>query len=276
MPAARGIRPQKRWGQHFLVDAAVNRRLIDCIAPASGAAILEIGPGLGALTRPLVEAGADVMALELDRTLVERLRAGAKSPRLIVVEGDALARNWTQMTREVWGDRPVTVIGNLPYYITGPLVARLWEESALGWTRAVFMCQAEVGARLAAIPGSPLAGAPTILLQTVGTVRRLFDVDPTAFDPPPQVTSTVIEVARRPVPAIEPLSALQAVVRAGFGQRRKMLPRALAALGPAPDWWKARLRDRGIDPGRRAERLTLEEWSVVTALWAQGRAGPWE
>jgi 16S rRNA (adenine1518-N6/adenine1519-N6)-dimethyltransferase len=259
-----------------LVDAAVNRRLIDCIAPASGAAILEIGPGLGALTRPLVEAGADVMALELDRILVERLRADAKSPRLIVVEGDALARNWTQMTREVWGDRPVTVIGNLPYYITGPLVARLWEESALGWTRAVFMCQAEVGARLAAIPGSPLAGAPTVLLQTVGTVRRLFDVDPAAFDPPPQVTSTVIEVARRPAPAIDPLSALQAVVRAGFGQRRKMLPRALAALGPAPDWWKARLRDRGIDPGRRAERLTLEEWSVVTALWAQDRAGPWE
>jgi 16S rRNA (adenine1518-N6/adenine1519-N6)-dimethyltransferase len=269
----RAVRPMKRLGQHFLHDAAVVNQIVEAAGPLAGSAVLEIGPGTGALTKPLVEGGADVVAIELDPYLADDLRAAIPDPRLTVVTGDAVLLKWSRVAAEVWGDRPLTVVGNLPYYITGPLVAHLWEETDLPWQRAVLMCQSEVGARLAAPPGQSPAGAPTVMLQAVADVARVFEVPAASFLPPPKVTSTVIVATRRAKPVIEPLSRLREVVRAGFGQRRKMLPRALSALGPSTDWWRARLAEAGIDPTVRAERLTLAEWRRVVELWAMRDGG---
>jgi 16S rRNA (adenine1518-N6/adenine1519-N6)-dimethyltransferase len=269
----RTARPLKRLGQHFLHDAAAIERIVEAVGPLAGSAVLEIGPGLGALTKPLVEGGAQVVAIELDPRLADELKAAVAHERLRVVTGDAVVLRWSQVAAEVWGDRPLTVVGNLPYYITGPLIAHLWEETDLPWRRAVLMCQSEVGARLVAPPGQSPAGAPTVMLQAVADVERVLEVPATAFYPAPKVTSTVIVATRKARPSVEPLAGLRTVVRAGFGQRRKMLPRALSALGPPTDWWRSRLAAVGIDPTVRAERLTLAEWQLVVDLWIRREGG---
>jgi 16S rRNA (adenine1518-N6/adenine1519-N6)-dimethyltransferase len=264
--AEQGLAPQKRWGQHFLTDPGVVARIVALVSAGPGVRCLEIGPGPGALTAGLLRAGAQVLAIEIDRGFARALRERWANYPLVVLEADALKVSWSRAVSDALGPGPLKIVGNLPYYIAGALVARLWEEPEMPWDQAVLMVQREAARRLLARPGEPECGAPSVLLHAVADVRRAFDVAPRAFYPVPQVTSTVIEVRRI---ARAPAPGLAAVVRAGFAHRRKTLRQALAGLGEDASWWDEALRRIGVDPNRRAETLRDEEWRRVAALWAE-------
>jgi 16S rRNA (adenine1518-N6/adenine1519-N6)-dimethyltransferase len=270
----RGFAPLKRYGQHFLVDSAVVDRIVAAILNGqAGARVVEVGPGTGVLTQPLLKAGATVLALEIDRGLAQDLARTLGGPHFAVEVGDALRLDWNALYEAHFGVGAYTLAGNLPYYITGPLIARLWDASGPRFDRAVFMLQREAADRLIAEPGQSGAGSPSVLLRTVGTVGRLFDIPPDAFFPRPRVWSTVVEItARRDRPA-ESLALWSEVVHAAFAQRRKMLRTTLARLGHTADWWSARLQAAGIAPTRRAETLTMVEWSQVVRIEDARRKG---
>jgi 16S rRNA (adenine1518-N6/adenine1519-N6)-dimethyltransferase len=261
----RGLRPQKRWGQHFLTDRGIIRRLADRILADRPRAVLEWGAGLGALTGPLLSAGCPVVAVELDHGLARHLRETWGAAPLTVVEIDALKCRWGAWWKAHGLPAPMVVAGNLPYYITGPLVAQLWEDRELPWQRAVFMMQREAADRLLAEPGTSRAGVPSVLVRTVGLPRRVFDVPAAAFYPMPDVDSTVVEVIRQDSWSPADSVAVKRLVQAGFGQRRKTLRRALGRLVHDDGVW-----DRaGVDASRRAESLSVEEWrALVTAVRA--------
>ena len=267
-----GLAPLKRYGQHFLVDRAVTDRLVAEIVSANPAPhVVEIGAGPGTLTGRLLAAGASVLALEIDRGLADQLSRTWSGPKLSIVVGDALKLDWGELARRHLGPGPVTLAGNLPYYITGPLIARLWEPGAPAWERAVLMLQREAADRLLAEPGTSPAGVPSVLIRTVATPRRVFDSAPEAFFPRPRVWSTVVALAAHGAPASPALWA--DVVHAGFAQRRKMLRTTLSRLGADAAWWTEALAARGIDARRRAEALSLEEWEHVVAAEATRQNG---
>jgi 16S rRNA (adenine1518-N6/adenine1519-N6)-dimethyltransferase len=265
----RGLSPLKRRGQHFLADTRIIRRMTEAIVGDECLPVLEIGPGLGALTGALLARGCAVLAVEVDRGLAQYLRDAWGASTLLHVEvADARARVWSALWEESGLPTPLVVAGNLPYYLTGPLVARLWEDEALLWRRAVFMVQKEVRDRILATPGTPGAGAVSVLIRAVGQPRGLLTVPPAAFYPRPQVTSAVFVVERHAAWPREEVVCLRRLVRAGFGQRRKTLRQALKSLGD-PDPWLAAV---GLDASRRAESLSLEEWHALTR--AVIRLGP--
>ena len=267
-----GLAPLKRYGQHFLVDSAVTARLVAEIVPAGTAPhVVEIGAGPGTLTGRLLAAGASVLALEIDRGLADQLSRTWSGPKLSIVVGDALKLDWDELARRHLGPGPVTLAGNLPYYITGPLIARLWEAGAPAWERAVLMMQREAANRLLAEPGTAQTGAPSVLVRTVATPQRVFDIAPDAFFPQPRVWSTVVALTAQRAPASPALWA--EVVHAGFAQRRKMLRTTLSALGADAAWWSEALAARSIDARRRAQALSLDEWEQVVALEAARRNG---
>lgn len=269
-----GLAPLKRYGQHFLVDPDITGRLVAAVVlDAAAPRVVEIGPGPGALTGKLLEAGATVLALEIDRGLARELSQVWSGPRLVIVVGDALRLNWQQLVDAHLGGGPFTLAGNLPYYITGPLLARLWNRDAPGWSRAVFMLQREAAARLVADPGTPGAGVPSVLIRTVADVRPLFDIPPTAFFPRPRVWSTVVELSAHDRRAGHDAALWSAVVHAGFSQRRKMLRTTLSRLGESPAWWTRELDAGGIAATRRAETLSMVEWEQVVRIEAVRRNG---
>ncbi len=267
-----GLSPLKRYGQHFLVDSAVTDRLVAAIVPSGTAPrVVEIGAGPGTLTGRLLAAGASVMALEIDRGLADQLSRTWSGPKLSIVVGDALKLDWADLASRHLGSGPVTLAGNLPYYITGPLIARLWQAGAPRWERAVLMMQREAADRLLAEPGTPQTGAPSVLIRTVAQPERLFDIAPQAFFPRPRVWSTVVALTARPTPTS--LELWPEVVHAGFSQRRKMLRTTLSGLGADAGWWSEALAARGIDARRRAQALSQAEWTQVVALEAARRNG---
>ncbi len=267
-----GLAPLKRYGQHFLVDSTITDRLVAEIVPAGTAPhVVEIGAGPGTLTGRLLAAGASVLALEIDRGLADQLHRTWSGPKLAIVVGDALKLDWDEQVRRHLGPGPVTLAGNLPYYITGPLIARLWEPGAPAWERAVLMMQREAANRLLAEPGTAQTGAPSVLVRTVASLARVFDIAPDAFFPRPRVWSTVVALTAERAPASPALWA--DVVHAGFAQRRKMLRTTLSALGADAGWWSEALAARGIDARRRAQALSLGEWEHVVAVEAARRQG---
>jgi 16S rRNA (adenine1518-N6/adenine1519-N6)-dimethyltransferase len=258
-----GRRPRRRLGQHFLCDPSVVRRIVEAANVGPTDAVLEIGPGLGALTDALVERAGVVRLVEMDAVLAERLRERyAASSHVRVVTGDVVALD----PRAFWGDvsRPGTVVANLPYNVSTPVLFRLLDWSAT-FPRAVLMVQREVASRLVAGPGTAERGILSVLVQARATVRICFDVGPRSFHPPPRVRSTVIDVRRSPTPAVPPdeWEAFRTVVRAAFGKRRKMLRGALrdvVAPGgrPAAGAIEAALAAAGVDPTARAETLPID------------------
>lgn len=254
--AAAGLRARKRWGQHFLCDPAVARRIVARAEVGPETTVLEIGPGLGALSDELAERAGRLYLLEIDRGLAARLRARyAGRPHVQVIEGDVLELPLADLIPEA----RVTVVSNLPYNISSPVVFRL-RDSRVRLPRAVLMLQREVAARLAARPGSADYGISSVLVQAVADVRLAFVVSRRSFLPPPQVDSAVVEVRWAPEPrvAVRDLSTFEAVVRSAFGQRRKMLRNALAGLlaDRGPDISSVFAR-AGVDPAARAETLDL-------------------
>jgi 16S rRNA (adenine1518-N6/adenine1519-N6)-dimethyltransferase len=250
-------------GQHFLRDAGVARAIVDLLAPTAQDLVVEIGPGEGALTEELARRGGRVIALEVDRALLERLRR--RLPTVEALEADARTWDYGLLTRPPGGR--VLVIGNLPYSVSKPIVAALLEARA-ALDRMVVMLQREVAERLAAPPGGKVYGALSVLTQAVCEVEVALRVPPGAFRPPPQVESAVVRLTpratRRVPPALE--GRFREVVRAAFSSRRKTLANALAGgLGLSLAAAREAATTSGVDPGRRAETLNVEEFVALTA-----------
>ncbi|WP_338063060.1 16S rRNA (adenine(1518)-N(6)/adenine(1519)-N(6))-dimethyltransferase RsmA [Wenzhouxiangella limi] len=246
-------RPRKRFGQHFLVDHQIIERLVRAIAPRPGERLLEIGPGEGVLTRPLLAAGAAVTAVELDRDLASSLadRLG-QPPRLDIVQGDILATDVVALA----GDQALRVVGNLPYNISTPILFHLFDHlAAIGDMH--FMLQKEVIDRLVADPGGREYGRLSVMASFFCEMNWLFDVPPEAFRPPPKVVSAIVRLRPKSLSEAElqVLPALDAVVRQAFGQRRKTLRNSLRGLLDSPS-----IEAAGVDPGTRPERLSLQEF----------------
>jgi 16S rRNA (adenine1518-N6/adenine1519-N6)-dimethyltransferase len=267
---ARGLSPKKSFGQNFLVDANISRRVAElAVGAGEGGTIVEIGAGLGALTEPLLARAAKVVAIERDRDLCPILReafAGAiAEAKLELVEADAKTIDLETLLSS--GPSPRILAGNLPYQLTGPLLERATALAA-NIDRAVFMVQAEVADRLTARAGSGEYGALTVFVSAAFDVVRALNVGRGAFHPRPQVDSTVIVLTPlRPPRAVE-TDAFRQAVRAAFAQRRKTLRNAWSSLGP-PDEVQSRADRAGIDLTRRGETLSVEEF----AKFAEGRAG---
>ncbi len=247
------LRARKRFGQNFLRDESVIRRIVAAVRPLPGERLLEIGPGRGALTGALLARDCRLLALELDRDLVPLLQQqfGA-NPNFTLQQGDAL-----QLDLAALGfDAPVRVVGNLPYNISTPLIFHLLAQA--GRIRDMhFMLQKEVVERLAAGPGSKTYGRLGIMAQYFCTVESLFEVPPGAFTPAPKVQSAIVRLTPHtvlPHPA-RSLPALERVVRTAFNQRRKTLRNALQELIDGD-----RIAALGIDPGARPERLALADY----------------
>ncbi|MDZ3822247.1 MAG: 16S rRNA (adenine(1518)-N(6)/adenine(1519)-N(6))-dimethyltransferase RsmA [Pseudoxanthomonas sp.] len=251
--------PRKRFGQHFLHDPGVLARIVAAISPRPGEALVEIGPGEGALTDPLLATGATLTVVELDRDLAERLRA-RHDPRLTVVEADALTVDFGALAAA--GGAPLRLVGNLPYNVSSPILFHCLDHlDAIADMH--FMLQKEVVDRMAAPPGDKTYGRLSVMLQARCTVTPLFDVGPGAFRPPPKVDSAVVRLQPRPAGELPVADAARfaAVVKAAFAQRRKTLRNALSGLLDAE-----RIAAAGIDPGSRAEQVPVEGFVALAAL----------
>ena len=240
-----GHRARKRFGQNFLQDKSVISRMLSAMAPGPDDALVEVGPGLGALTWPLLELGGQLTVIEIDRDLIARLEA-RDAPGLTVIPGDVLKIDLAALVP----DRTLRIVGNLPYNIGTPLILRLIEIHHR-LTDVHVMLQREVVDRLSAEPGIRAYGRLSVLVKAVFDVVPLFDVPPSAFDPPPKVHSAIVRLVPRATPASPAeLSALSQATRLAFAGKRKTLRNNLRThLEPAA------IEALGIDPQARAETL---------------------
>jgi 16S rRNA (adenine1518-N6/adenine1519-N6)-dimethyltransferase len=259
-----GLKPEKARGQHFLIHPHQARRIVAALELDPQDLVVEVGPGLGALTVFLAHQAARVVALEVDPDLAaylqEELFPGES--RVEVVCRDVLRFDFLELSRQA--KAPLVVVGNLPYQITSPLLFKLAEEKA-AISRAVLMMQQEVGARLTANPGTKDYGILSVLLQYHFAMVRLFSLGPANFYPPPQVTSVVMAlIPREPEPAAQDEAFFARVVKSAFATRRKTLRNTLAvrgsALGLTAAEVLAALELLNIDPGRRGETLGIPEF----------------
>ncbi len=244
---------RKRFGQHFLVDDGVIAAIVRAIAPRPGEAIVEIGPGLGALTQPLLERCGALTVVELDRDLAARLR---KRAGLDVVEADVLTVDFAALAERL--ARPLRVVGNLPYNISTPILFHL-----LGAVDRVadqhFMLQKEVVERMVAGPGGKDYGRLTVMLQWRYDIEPVLEVPPEAFDPPPRVDSAVVRMTPlREVPAVD-AARLSEIVTVAFSQRRKLLRHTLGR------WLEQHGLGAGFDLQRRAEEVPVAEYVALAA-----------
>ncbi len=252
-----GHRARKRFSQNFLHDAHYIDRIVGAIDPRPGERIVEIGPGLGALTAPLVERAGCITAVEIDRDLAARLQRRFGVDRLYLIEGDALHLDWARLAAE--DPHPLRIVGNLPYHISTPLLFALLPIAARVRDQH-FMLQKEVVDRIVAAPGGRDYGRLSVMLQFRYRASRLFVVPPGAFSPAPKVSSAIVRLVPRPaeeMPAVDE-AVFARIVTAAFGQRRKTLRNALAALLD-----EAAVRGCGVDPGARAETLPVEAFVAL-------------
>ncbi|MGB3545085.1 16S rRNA (adenine(1518)-N(6)/adenine(1519)-N(6))-dimethyltransferase RsmA [Rubrivirga sp.] len=247
------VRPKKRLGQHFLTDDAVIRQIVASVEALAGGGVVEIGPGEGALTGLLLQRYPEMVALEVDPESIAHLQA--RHPDLDVRERDVLEVDWPALAAELCAledDARLQVVGNLPYYITSPILFALLDARAhIG--RAVVMVQLEVADRLVAPPGSKTYGTLSVYFSLFARTEKLFDVSRECFRPMPSVESAVValDFAGVELPDIS-WKSLQRVVRAAFGQRRKMLRNSLGPLareaGVDLPEWAATLRPEAVSP----------------------------
>ena len=246
---------RKRFGQHFLVDRSVIDAIVDLIDPQPGQALVEIGPGLGAMTDPLVARCGALTVIELDRDLAQRLRQrSALNNVLNVIEADVLAIDFGALARA--SRQRLRVVGNLPYNISTPILFHL-----LGAAEQVvdqhFMLQREVVARMAAAPGSKDYGRLSVMLQWRYAIESVLDVSAQAFEPPPRVESAVVRMLPLPVlPAVDP-GLLTELVRVAFSQRRKLLRHTLGR------WLEERQFSGEFSLQRRAEEVPVTEYLAL-------------
>jgi len=254
--ARHGERPSRRYSQNFLVAESVVERIAAIAAPADGERIVEIGPGVGTLTAALLRRGARVEAIEKDPRMRAILEAElGPTGRFALVGEDAMALDLRALAPE----GRVAVVGNLPYAITGAIFRQL-VGGHRQVDRAVLMTQREVASRLVAEPGTKAYGPLSVFVGVVFAVEKVLDVSPGSFHPAPKVRSAVSVLTPREEPLADPDDpTFMAVVRGGFGQRRKTLRNALGKVDGAADAMAA----LAIDSGRRGETLSLAEWVAL-------------
>ena len=265
-----GLRPRKSLGQHFLIDAAALRRIADAAELTPADLVVEVGPGPGTLTRELLARAGSVVAVEKDERAAEGLRAGyADDPRLRVVAADMLDADPAELT----GGAPYTVVANLPYYAAAPILRRFLEASHRP-NRLVVLLQREVAESAVAAPGA--MSLFSVSVQVYAAARIVGHVKPGSFLPPPKVDSSIVRLDPYPRPRgfdSGEAAAFFDVVRAGFGTRRKQITNALAhGLGEDRARIAAALDEAGIDPKRRAETLTIDEWGALYRAVQETRA----
>ena len=254
---------RRALGQHFLRDAGMARAIVDLVAPTAADLVLEIGPGEGALTDQLVRRAGRVIALEVDRMLIESLRR--RLPALELVEADARTWDYGALARPPGGR--VLVVGNLPYSVGKPILQAL-VEARTAIAQMALMLQLEVAERVAAAPGGKTYGSLSVLTQLYCDTRLALRVPPGAFRPPPKVDSAVLQLRPLTAPrvAVADEARFHAVVRAAFAQRRKTLANAVAAgLGLSVTAVREAAGGAGIDPGRRAETLDIKEFAELAS-----------
>ena len=247
---------RKRFGQNFLHDQQVIDRIVASIAPKETDLLVEIGPGQAALTRPLMESGAELHLIELDRDLVDALQKRfSDNSNVFIHSCDALKANLPEIT----GERPFRLIGNLPYNISTPLIFHVLESAELVIDMH-FMLQKEVVDRMAAGPGSRTYGRLSVMTQFRSKVTPLFDVGPESFSPAPRVSSSIVRLQPLQSPPADAGSFdnLKQVVSAAFSKRRKTLRNSLKELLNADQ-----ILASGVDPGQRAEQLSLSQFAAL-------------
>jgi 16S rRNA (adenine1518-N6/adenine1519-N6)-dimethyltransferase len=242
---------RKRFGQHFLTDDGIIDAIVRAIDPSPGEPLVEIGPGLGALTKPLLERCKQLTVIELDRDLAARLR---KTAGLDVVESDVLKVDMPALAERLGG--PLRLVGNLPYNISTPILFHLL-ASAHCVADQHFMLQKEVVDRMAAGPGSKTYGRLSVMLQWRYDIESLIDVPPGSFDPPPQVDSAVVRMVPLPVVVALDMTRFEAMVASAFSQRRKLLRHSLGR------WLVSAGFTGEFDLQRRAEEVPVAEYVAL-------------
>ncbi|MBR5346302.1 MAG: ribosomal RNA small subunit methyltransferase A [Deltaproteobacteria bacterium] len=247
------------FSQNFLCDAEVAERIIAAAALRREEEAFEIGPGHGALTWRMLPLCRALHVVEIDRELLAELEQ-RRTEGLIIHAGDALKMDWAEFLTP-----PCTMVANLPYNISSPIFFRILEKRKL-FRRLVLMFQKEFGERLCALPGSRDYGAPSVLCRQYFDAQIVMEAPPRAFRPAPKVTSVVVALTplEQPRVAVEDERRFAAVVRGAFTQRRKTLLNSLRGAGFAEEGLVQKLEEAGIDPRRRGETLTLEEFAALT------------
>ena len=268
-----GLRAKHPFGQNFLADARIARQIADLATTPPGGAVIEIGAGLGALTRPLLDRASRVVAVERDRDLVPALRGdlgeSIAAGRLVVLEADAKQVDYGALLDGV--PSPKTIAGNLPYQLTGPLL-RITVEHSRRFDRAVYMVQLEVAERLVAKPSEPEYGALTVFVTAALDVERKMIVRRGAFYPQPRVDSAVVVLTPRTPPSCEETEEFRAVVKAAFAQRRKTLRNAWRALAGVNDEQISLAAERAeIDLDARGETLDPAAFARMASELARTR-----
>jgi len=245
--------PRKRFGQHFLHDEAVIDAIVRAIAPCPGQHMVEIGPGLAALTQPLVERLGQLTVIELDRDLAARLR---HNPQLQVIQADVLATDFAQLAA---AGHTIRVVGNLPYNISTPILFHLLTYAAHVQDQH-FMLQKEVVERITAAPATAAYGRLSVMLQWRYAVENILHVPPHAFTPPPRVDSAVVRMLPHAQPAAVDTALLQELVQVAFSQRRKLLRHTLGR------WLDVRGYSGGFDTQRRAEEVPVADYVALAGV----------
>jgi len=246
--------PRKRFGQNFLTDQGIIESIVDAIDPKPGQPLVEIGPGLMALTQPLVERAGQITVIELDRDLAARLRT---KPQLNVIESDVLKVNFTALAQDL-GVPKLRVAGNLPYNISSPILFHLLEHVNVVQDQH-FMLQKEVIDRMVADAGNSDYGRLSVMLQWRYAMENVLFVPPESFDPPPKVNSAVVRMVPRAQPADLNPQLLEELVRVAFSQRRKILRNTLGK------WLEEKGFSGEFDLQRRAEEVSVAEYEALAA-----------
>ncbi|MGH7057716.1 MAG: 16S rRNA (adenine(1518)-N(6)/adenine(1519)-N(6))-dimethyltransferase RsmA [Acetobacteraceae bacterium] len=252
------MKANKRLGQHFLHDPAIIARIVAAVSPQPGERIVEIGPGRGALTRPLAQSGATLTVIELDRDLAAALAGDPELSGIEIIRADALDVDYATLA----DDAKLRVVGNLPYNISSPLLFRFL-EAAGHISDMTLMLQREVVERMVAVPDTRAYGRLTVMLAARCRVERLFTVGAGAFAPAPKVESAVTRLVPHAVPSFDPgdWTLFERLVRAGFTARRKTLRNALHGLAD-----EATLCTAGLDPGARPGTVSPAGYANLSRL----------
>ena len=253
---------RKRFGQHFLTDGGVIDAIVRAIAPRPGEPLVEIGPGLGALTQPVLERCGALTVIELDRDLARRWR---ERQGVTVIEADALTVDFAALAD--MANAKLRIIGNLPYNISTPILFHLLAVAHRVQDQH-FMLQKEVVDRMAARPGNTDFGRLTVMLQWRYSIESLFDVAPTAFDPPPRVQSAIVRMRPLAKPPVLDEARLSALVMLAFSQRRKLLRHTLGR------WLDEQGFGGQFDVQRRAEEVPVAEYVALAQAVSAGRTAP--
>jgi len=253
--------PRKRFGQHFLTDQGIIECIVQAIAPKAGQAMVEIGPGLAALTQPLVERLGQLTVIELDRDLARQLR---QHPQLAVVEADVLKVDFTQLAKDACaGIQKLRVVGNLPYNISTPILFHLLDAVNVIEDQH-FMLQKEVVDRMVASPSTSDYGRLSVMLQWRYAMENVLLVPPQSFEPPPRVNSAVVRMVPHTNPVALDVKLLSELVQVAFSQRRKLLRHTLG------QWLAARGFTGAFDVQRRAEEVPVAEYLALAQQLAAG------